>query len=63
MKEYNFMSRKEYDGEFKKLENLENMQQNENILSLVRLFSQTFKNICSTNYKIYALYEYPSITL
>lgn len=29
----------------------------------MRLFSQTFNNICSNSYKIYALYEYPSITL
>lgn len=49
--------------EFKRLQGVQAQPQNENILGLVRLFSQTFNNICSNSYKIYALYEYPSITL
>jgi hypothetical protein len=63
LKEWSFVSKKEYEGEHKRFQSLESQHQNENILALVRFFSQTFNNICSTSYKIYALYDYPSITL
>ena len=29
----------------------------------VRVEAATFKNLCSTNYKVYALFEYPQVTL
>jgi hypothetical protein len=63
LKELSFVNKRDYETEYKRLQGLESQPHNENILALVRFFSQTYNNICSTSYRIYALYDYPSITL
>jgi hypothetical protein len=30
---------------------------------MVKVLSKEFKNFCSNTYKIYTIYEYPSVTL
>ena len=63
LKEFNFADKKEYENEFKKYRDLEKGEANENLLSLVKVTGKEFNNFCSNSYKIYALYEYPAITL
>ena len=46
---------------FRRYASLENV--NDNVLSLTKIESEEYFNLCSTSYKISAIYEYPEITL
>lgn len=37
--------------------------QQDNILSLIKFKLVTLSGLCSTSHKIYAIYEYPEVTL
>lgn len=61
MKEYCYADQKEFERQLTYFQ--AQQEQGENVLQMVKVLSKEFKNFCSNTYKIYTIYEYPSVTL
>ena len=63
LKEYTFCSQTQYQNKKKELQELVKAGPKEYVISPVRIQSSIFSSFCSTSYKIYAIFEYPQVTL
>lgn len=63
LKEYTFAGEAPFTAKLKALEAEAQAGPREYIVSVVRAEGKSFHNFCSTCFKIYALFEYPQVTL
>lgn len=63
LKEYTYASEALFKNKEKELEEQIKQGPKEYIVSPVKVESRVFNSFCSTSYKIYAIFEYPQVTL
>ena len=63
LKEMNFTQQSTYEKQLRSYHDKKRIPHSENILNLVKIWAKEFRNFCSDSYKIYAVYEFPEITL
>jgi hypothetical protein len=63
LKEYTFCSQMLFEAKVKELKGQIDKGLQEYVISPVKIESKIFSSFCSTSYKIYALFEYPQVSL
>ena len=63
LKEYTFAAEGPFNAKLKALQAEAQAGPREYIVSVVRAEGKAFHNFCSTCFKVYALFEYPQVTL
>lgn len=63
LKEYTFASEAPFNAKIKALQAEVEAGPREYIVSVVKAEGKAFHNFCSTCFKVYALFEYPQVTL
>ena len=63
LKEYTFCSEPLFNEKVRQLKSQIDNGPQEHIISPIQMESKVFNNFCSTSYKIYAIFEYPQVTL
>ncbi len=63
LKEYTFCNEILFKNKLKQLKEQIDKGPREYVISPVRIESKVFSSFCSTSYKLYAIFEYPQVTL
>jgi DNA topoisomerase IB len=63
LKEYTFAAEAHFNAKLKALQTEVEAGPREYIVSVVKAEGKAFHNFCSTCFKVYALFEYPQVTL
>jgi len=63
LKEVSFMDQEEYRRALEKYRSKRKASPKENLLNIVEVEGRVKTNFCSGTYKLYIIYEYPTITL
>jgi hypothetical protein len=63
LKEYTFCNEILFKSKLKELQEQVDKGPREYVISPIRVESKVFSSFCSTSYKLYAIFEYPQVTL
>ena len=63
LKEYTYVLETQYEKERSRFEAEISCPTCENILNVHKIKTHTISGLCSTTHKIYAIFEYPQVTL